>query len=387
MKTIKGLPLEIPRDNNEAKFPYHNIQNETDTSPGTPVVREIYGDLLMNVYALLIETGVVPTETEDGADTQYQILEALKKLANELNDIERVLTLTGTIWSVNMDIDKLPDKYLFTAKATEDYNDAVNYTITGNDTNSYSVTSAGFNAGDIILVILDQAGARIVGITKSQTEDEVFTVFGTPLMFNDSAKMYYEEEGAILTDTPSIDYLQNTIRMEEGDGSLVVYNMMILQGNVLCFCYLPSVQTYKFYQLALTDLTVAALVTISGISIPTGSNNEPYVFTDGTIVYVSNQAGTTINDYDLAGLTYDPTLQTLTLSVSRVLANTFLKTTNGVVQGTDLITFIAGSLKKYDLTTGAETDLGTYNSFVGTLFRFNGATYYSNGEVAKKWTV
>ncbi|RDY57718.1 hypothetical protein [Flagellimonas nanhaiensis] len=388
MKTLKGLPVEIPRDTDESNFPFHNIQNETDTLPGTPIIREVWGDILINLYKLLIETGITPTETEDGENSQYQILEALKKLPNELNDVEQVLTLTNTTWSVNMAIDLLPDKYIFIARATEDYNDAVNYTITGTDTNSYNVNSPnGFSASDVVLVVLDQSGARIIGLTKSNITVDVFTVFGTPVVFNDSNKMYYEEAGALLTDTPSIDYLESTIRVAEGDGTLVVYNMFVMQGHILCFCYLPSAQTYKFYQFNLTDLSTAVSVAITGITIPIGSNNEPYVFTNGNTVFVTNQAGTTVNDYELAELTYDASNQSLTLSVSRVLANTFQKTTNVVIQNNDLVTFIAGSLKKYDLTSGIETQLDDYNSYVGTIFRFNGETYYSNGEVAKKWTV
>lgn len=388
MKTLKGLPPQIPRDTNEAKFPYHNIKNETDTEPGTPVVREVLGDILTNLYALLKDTGIVPTETEDSDESQYQILKALKKLANELNDVEQVLTLTELIWSVNLEIDNLPDRYLFIARATEAYNPAINYTITGTDENSYPVTSpTGFSASDVILVVLDQSGSRIIQLSKTETQEDVFTVFGMPVIFNDSSKMYYEEDGALLTDTPSIDYLQSRIRVVEGDGTLMVYNMFVLQAHVLCFCYIPSTQTYKFYQFDLLDLSTAVLVTISGISIPVGSNNDPYAFTDGNIVYLSNQAGTTANDYELAGLAYDPIAQTLTLNVSRVLVNTFTKTTNAIIQGTELVTFIAGSLKKYELTTGIETQLDDYNSFVGTLFSFNGAIYYSNGEVAKKWTV
>jgi hypothetical protein len=388
MKTVKGLPAEISRDNNETKFPYHNIQNETDTQQGTPVVREIYGDLLTNIYGLLLETGIVPTETEDAADTQYQILDALKRLPNIINDVEQVLTLTGTTWTANIAIDQLPNKYIFIARATEDYNDAVSYRIKGTDTNDYAITSpTGFSAGDVVLAVLDQSGARVIGLANTAQQDDVFTTFGMPVIFNDSANLYYEEDGNLLTDAPSISYLQSLIRVAESDGTLVVYNMFVIQGHVLCFCFLPSSTTYKFYQFDLTDLDTAEAVTISGLTIPVGSNNDPYVFTDGSLVYVTNQAGTTTDDFDLAGFTYNPAGQSLTLNVSRTLANTFTKSTNTIIQGTDLVTFIAGVLTKYNLTTGAETYIDEYNTFVGTLFRFNGATYYTNGEVAKKWTI
>lgn len=386
MRTLKQLGVE--RDTDLVKFPQGTIKNQTASEAGTPVVREVYGDILTNLYKLLEDVGIAPDGAEDHDQKGYQILEALKKLANVLNDVEQVLTLGGSEWTVNFAIDNLPDKYVFVARATEDYNDAVAYTFKGTDANSYTLSSPnGFKASDNVLVIIDQAEVRVIGLSSSASEEDVYTVFGMPVIFNDSAKMYYEEDGNLLTDTPSINYLQSIIRAAEGDGTLVVYNMFVLQGHVLCFCYLPSVQTYKFYQFDLLDLATAEPVAVVDIVIPVGSNNEPFAYTDGILVYLTNQAGTTANDYELAGLTYDPDAATLDHDISRVLDNTFTKTTNGIIQGTDLVTFIGGDLKKYDLNTGVESDLGSYNSFVGTLFRFNGNTYYSNGEVAKKWTV
>ena len=79
MRTIKQLP--IPQDTNLAKFPQGTILNETDTAQGTPVVREIYGDILTNIYKILSLTGITPDGTEDSETTQYQIVNALKSQA------------------------------------------------------------------------------------------------------------------------------------------------------------------------------------------------------------------------------------------------------------------------------------------------------------------
>ena len=82
MKVLGNLPVN--KDSNSI-YPFGaNIENETDTVSGTPVVREIYGDILMNLYRLLELTGVTPTDTEDNDSTQYQLVEALKKLPNSL---------------------------------------------------------------------------------------------------------------------------------------------------------------------------------------------------------------------------------------------------------------------------------------------------------------
>ena len=48
MRTIRDLP--IVQDGNNTLFPDGQIKNETATDPGTPVVREIYGDVITNIY-------------------------------------------------------------------------------------------------------------------------------------------------------------------------------------------------------------------------------------------------------------------------------------------------------------------------------------------------
>jgi len=125
MKTIKNIA--VPQDSS-AQFPFSTIKNETDTENGTPVIREIYGDVLTNLYKLLQVVGITPTNTEDSDITQYQILEALKKLPNSLNDIEQVLSLSGLVWNVPLDTDYLPNKYFFVARASDNYVSGTTYT-------------------------------------------------------------------------------------------------------------------------------------------------------------------------------------------------------------------------------------------------------------------
>ena len=102
MRTIKNQ--NIPQ-NSDAKFPFSTILNETETNSGTPVIEEVYGDILTNIYKLLQVVGVTASETQDSDTSQYQILEALKLLPNSLNDIEQVLSLTTTTWNVPLNLD------------------------------------------------------------------------------------------------------------------------------------------------------------------------------------------------------------------------------------------------------------------------------------------
>lgn len=385
MRTIKNLA--VPQ-NDDAKFPFSTIKNETDTEEGTPVVEEIYGDVLTNLYKLLQATGVTPTGTQDSDDTQYQILEALKKLPNTLNDIEQILTLTGTVWSIPLPIELLPNKYFFYARATDAYANGGTYTFKGSGATSYPFTSSGFKAADELLLILDTSGVRAYSLAfLDSISDEIYTVMGLPIAFNDSNKMYYQSGGNLVSDTPSINYLENIIRVDVSDGTVLVNDILISNGYVLCFCLIPSTNTYFFRQFALTDLSVSVAVTLSGTSFANASNFSPYVYMKQATVYVTNAMNSSANDYSITKLIYNVGSATLTLSSSLDLDATFVKTSNAVVKNELLYTLITGVLTSYSLTTGTKTVLGDYGSINGNLFGFNGKTYFSSGEVSRAWTL
>ena len=63
MRTLKLLNLI--HDNNYSLFPQGAILNETDNNEGTPVVREVYGDILSNVYKIITEAGINFNNSED----------------------------------------------------------------------------------------------------------------------------------------------------------------------------------------------------------------------------------------------------------------------------------------------------------------------------------
>lgn len=386
MKTIKNL--QVPQDTNRAKFPFGTIKNETDTEPGTPVVREIFGDILTNVYKILQYTGVTPNGTEDSEDTGYQLLDALKKFANELNDVEQVVSLSGNTWSVGINIDTLPDKYVLFCRMADKYQSGVNYTFAGTGNKTYPLTSpTGFNASDEVILVIDQAEVRVYSLTgKSMSVGGgVFPIFGNPVPFNNTDTIYYESSGQLLTDEPKTHNLQQIIRLAESNSTLYVNEIMVLKGYVLCVAFDTAAVTYRFFQFALSDLSTPEEVAISGI--PTGTDNAPYVYTDGEYIYITNGGGATANDYELKKFAYDPAAPSLTFSQSVALDQDFEKSTNVVVRDGSLVSFVEGVLKKYNLSTGAGTLIGQFNTLLGIIFNYKGEIYYSNGEVAKEWTV
>jgi|GEM_PF-1875263 len=384
MKTLKQLPYV--QDTDLVKFPHGAIQDKTDLVPGTPVTRGLYNDLLQNIYKLLDITGTVPTDTEDSETSQHQIIEALKKFSNELNDLQQIVTLNTLAWTVNFNIDLLPNNYVFIGKVSDNYVSGSNYTFSGTGSNSYSMNSdSGFKASDLVLITIDQSGVKFLNLSSITGGDNIFTPFGTPLSFNDGNTTHYLSQGRISTDTPTINDLQQTIRVEESNSNIDLIDVIIHKGFLLVLALDTSTVTYGMWEFDLNNLNASTPIILNGFSFPIGVDNQPYIYCDGTHVYLSNNSGNSVNDYDFNKLIYNQTNANLTLVSSFSLATTFVKTTNSFITGDFIFTFIAGLFDKYQLSTGTKTSLGFYNTLNGVVFKQNGNTYYSNGEVATKW--
>jgi hypothetical protein len=383
MRTIKNQ--NIPQ-NSDAKFPFSTILNETETNSGTPVIEEVYGDILTNIYKLLQVVGVTASETQDSDTSQYQILEALKLLPNSLNDIEQVLSLTATTWSVSLDLDFLPNKYFFIARANDDYVSGTSYNFKGTTDTTYPFNSLGFKSGDELLVIIDQGTVRGYSLTFFRgVSNEIFPIMGTPLSFNDSVKLWYQDEGKLISDAPSSNNLQNVVRAEMDEPTILVLDIFVMNDHALCYCFNPVVEEYFFRQFELSDLTVSEAVTLSGSSFTTGVTNAPYVYIESGFVYITNYMNASSLDYSFSKLAYSSATATLTYDSYFNIDNTFVKTSNAFIKSGALYTMVLGVLESYNLSTGIKTVLGTYSSVLGQVFSFGGQIYYSTGEVAKKW--
>ena len=383
MRTIKQL--SVPQ-NTAINLPDGGIKNETDTEDGTPVVEEIYGDVVSNIYKLLRSVGITATGTQDNETTQYQILEALKKLPNVLNDVEQILTLNLSTWSVPFNLDFLPNKYFFVARASEDYVAGTSYTFKGITDTTYSFTSSGFKALDEVLIIIDASGVRAYSLSAlGGASENVFTVIGTPVAFNDTNKIYYQDSGQLMSDTPSVAQLENTIRVELSNGTILVNDIFVLNGYALCFCYNTSSNTYFFRQFNLNNLSVSTAVNIVGATLVNATDFIPYAYAKKGEVYLTNAANSSVNDYLVSKFAYAPTSQNLTFVSTTSLNVSFAKTSNAAIKNGLLYTMILGVLESYNLSSGIKTSLGTYSGIAGQLFGFNNEVYFGNGDVAKKW--
>lgn len=384
MRTIKNL---IVPQNSDSQFPFSTILNETDTNDGTPVVEEIYGDILTNSYKILQTAGITPTGTQDSDISQYQLLEAIRKLPNLLNDIEQVLTLSASQWTVTFVLEFLPNKYFFIARASADYISGATYTFKGAGAAVYGFTSSGFKASDELLVIIDQSNVRAYSLSAlgSTAATEIFTVMGTPVAFNDSNKLWYQDAGQLLSDVPSAANLEATIRVDMADGTVLLNDVFIMSGYALCFCLVPGTNVYFFRRFNINDFSTSTAVTISGTSFSSTSDFVPYVYAEAGIVYVTNGMNSTANAYTITKLTYNSGAGTLTFVSTTNIDNTFVKTTNAAIKTGLLYTMISGVLNSFNLTSGAKVSLGTYSGNAGQVFSFNGQVYFNTGECAKKW--
>jgi hypothetical protein len=365
-------------------FPFGgSIQNETETQEGTPVGNYLFDDILANIYKLLQLAGITPTNTFDSDTTQYQIVQALQLLPNNLNDIERVLTVTGPICNVPLNLNILPKKYFFLARASDDYVAGTSYFIRGSTTNpTYPIVTDGFKSGDELLVIVDNT-TRIYSLSQSTSNDSIALSFDSPLAFNETNIVRYQHNGRLINDGPSINDLQSIIRVETSDATFVVNDILVLKGFVLCFCFSPTTDIYAFYQFDLNDL--ATPFEIDAPSFDREGDNNPYVYTDGTHIYITNGGNYDVADNSIRKYSYDTEDGSIAVVNTTTINASFVKTKNAVIKSGILYTMISGVLESYNLTSGAKISMGTYPSTSGDLFSYNGQVYYGSGEVAKKW--
>lgn len=382
IEQISGINKEVNAD-----FPDGAIINETDTVQGTPVIREIYNDILQNNYKLLDTVGIEPTGTEDKESSQFQILEAHKLLPNKTNDIEQVLSLNGSVWSIPLSLEIMPNKFFFLARATDGYVSGSSYTFKGSGSAEYSFSSIGFKSGDELLVIVDQSGVRAYFLASSSASDtnEVFTIMGMPLGFNDGTNLWYQQSGVLMSDIPSSYNLESIIKANVADPTALLTDMFVMNGKVVCFCNLPGSNTYFFRQFDLLDLTVSVPVVLSGASFSNTSDFSPYVYAEAGNIYVTNGMNSTANSYSLTKLAYNAGASTLTFVSSFSLDNTFVKTSNAAAKSGVLYSMVSGELNSFNLSSGVKSSLGIFPSVSGQLFGFGSNVYFSSGEVAKKW--
>jgi hypothetical protein len=337
MRTIRDLP--IVQDGDNALFPDGQIRNETATQSGTPVVREIYGDILTNIYKIIRDAGVEFTETEDNENTQYQLLQALKVFVNELNDVMQILTVSNTDISINVDLDNLPNNYVFIGQISELLLASETYDLTGTGSNSYvfsSDTDIVANS-QVLLVIKNSSVAKIVDLSKEINQTTISLPYSGVLSYNSTNESYYLSDGFILANGPQSTNVQQIIRVDQGDNDILIYDAIIHKGALICLAKTDAATVYDLYVFSITNLnTVNSKFTVTQ---QTSTDHVPYLFADSEFIYLSNLGNNDSDDFKVRSYFLDLKPFTLTQSSDITLNSDFQKTTNYFIKDSKILHF------------------------------------------------
>ena len=285
MRTLKELGY--PQDTNTAEFPDGQIRNKTETVTGTPVAREVYGDILTNIYKVLRNAGIAPNELEDSETNGYQLLNALKVFANQLNDLNQVVTVGANSLGVNFDFDNLPNNYVFIGKLTDNYVKNIIYTFSGTGLNTYSITaSENIKSGSKVLIALNQSQIEITSLESVRDYDALLTPFNGLIGFNSTDKNHYLSDGFILTNVPESFNVQQTIRVAQGDNTIVIYDAVIHKDKLIVMGKPSAAVIYSFYVFTLTNLnSLLATITYTQDGV---TDFLPSLYADENFIYISN---------------------------------------------------------------------------------------------------
>lgn len=376
---VLGQITEIANKEVNPKYPFGAaIQNKTETVAGTPIVREIYNDVLMNLYKLLQITKVNPTNQEDNNDTQFQIIDALKKLVGNYDKLAIIQMINGEFF-VNLDFSIIPDDFVCLAISTDNY---INTEINGSDNSPRIFESDGFLANEIILLRFSSTKVTAYSFLNKSSSDIVYTNLGNPLAYNYSNLVEYKMDNWVLKNNYSYIDIENEIRQFTQDILLIVnYVFKLPGGYLIAVSKSGSANFLKFYYRTAQD-TFTEITTQGALNAPVNTNT-PLILFDGTNVWISNSSGSNagVNVFDK--YTFDTITLKLIFSQRITLENSFLKSQNTCVKGNNVYQLYSGNLYRYDFAGELNLQFALINSN-GRLFVLNGDIYYSTGEIARR---
>ena len=207
------IPLQANSniDNSDPiNFPNGRLKDNTGSGNGTPVNRNVYGDLHANISKLMRLYDIIPTGLSDSETAGYQIIESLIALASK-NDYIYPLTTNGTT-TLNIDI-KLSlmktNEFLVCLASTDKTTETL---IKGSGPTSMAVTYSGsFKTNEYVRVIKTSGGVSIVRIADWNS----LNAMATELLFLKKASQAEENAGAIDTvaTTPLVNLVAFTRRV------------------------------------------------------------------------------------------------------------------------------------------------------------------------------
>lgn len=385
MRTLKGQNLV--RKTDEVNYPDGAIQNKTDVVEGTPVSNEVYSDLITNIYKLLRRNGVLANENEDSENNGYQLVEALSKHFNELNDLMQLLTVSGNNITAAFDFDNMPNNYVFIGRVSEPLISQT-YTLNslGNDTVNIQVRQS-VSSNGLVLVWLNGNNSVLIPLENDLSNNNINTSFGTPLSFNQGSLIYFLSKGVVFNNTPSSFDIENIIQVSESNINISVVDVVIHKSKLLAFTLDSVTNSYKLFAFNLNNLnSIEAEVSIPSYNV---SDNNPYMYCSEQFIYFTNSS-TEINNsasnLTLGSFVFDAASFTLTHSLTTTIDSNFQKTSNAFIgNNSELYTFVNSDVYRYSLSGATRAFVSSFDTINGFVFRLNGVTYYTNGNTAVKW--
>lgn len=382
MRTLKNLGY--PQDNDTFNFPDGQIVNETATQEGTPVTRELYGDVLANVYAILRDAGIDANELEDNESRGYQFLKALKTFANELNDLNQPITVGQSTMQVDFNFDDLPVNYVFLGKLNSDVKKDVTYDFVGTGNKIFNFTaSQDARSNTQVIVTLKNNEAEIALITGIDESEPLITPFDGVLSFNSTNKIYYLIDGYLLSNVPESFNIQQAIRVDQGDNTIMVHDAIVHKDKLIVMAKPSANVTYDFYYL---DLESATIGVVKMTYAQGTTDQQPTLYADGTYLYLSNDGNKSANENELAQIQFDEVANTLNDVSTITLDIQFTKTQNAFVRDTSIYTLVGGNINEYKFD-GTTIFKGYFPTISGVMFNQKGQIYYTSGELGIPWNI
>lgn len=355
MRTIKNL--SVPKETDLSKFPYSTVINETETIDGTPVVREIYGDIITNLYALLVDRGIVPNEIEDNELNGYQILEAIKLNVNKLNDVRRTLEFVdGIKFSIDIDFSLLSSDYPIFVRSSENISKQVgtrrnSFMIQDNKgVDKIAVFKDNIITGDELLLIISDEITCVNLMPAELLIPTEINIQGVPLSYSSSIESdFLEDNTLIYNDGSSVD-LKNIIN----DVDLVIRDVVKIKSEYLIFGINDATLKLSLHSYKRGDLDAANIVIPKSELSDDDISYRVQMYVHNNKIMFSHRCGAVVNPYRL--YLYDYNNESLTYNSEITLASDFLATSNYLM--TEDSIFItsedAKDIKKYTFTGETE---------------------------------
>ena len=389
MRTIKNL--QVPKELDLVKFPNSTILNETDTNDGTPVVREIYGDFITNIYAFLVDRGIIPNEIEDNEVNGYQFLDALKLNVNKLNDVHRVLeNVSENVYRIDIDFNLISNRYPIFVKSPENIllSESFRKIIYLEDSKGVrkiiNFNKQIFSGDELLLIISDEVTAVNL-IHNDLYEDKVeLNIQGVPLSYSTSnLNDYMSDNTLIYNDGSSIDLSQFL------DPNIIIRDMVLLNDFYFIFCIDSSNDKLHLYKYKRGDNNVEEIL-IQGIN---DNNQTPGLRTSSAQMYVfknniafSHKGGNVFNPYIISMFNYDGS--NLLKYVSDVtLDNSFSGSSSYFMENDSIIMAdtLSQDLYKYNFSGGKESIYKIKQNIVNLYTKNTNDRYIQVDETAVKW--